>query len=177
VGKKSRRRFRRLIIILGGSTFIIVWLVYMPVQLYRPFCDPWSVGSPPKTFSPHLSDLYRKHLVSYLGGTGTPYLEIGDVVFVPIIDNAPDHTPDKFGWRLIHVLIESHNITWSQTNRKLFHWSLREYVDAHADSKMAKMEAEYRKLTFGPTRSRFQHLHRYELQCNLIKMITDPDLK
>ena len=90
LANKSRRRVITVLFLLVA----IVWLLFMPSRLYRPFCE-YPAFHNRLEFGPAMSEKYREVLKFAMDNSNLPYLEIGQFIWVPFFE----WTGETFFWR------------------------------------------------------------------------------
>jgi hypothetical protein len=80
----------------------MAWYLYMPAQLYRPFCeDPYFTER--TTFGAAMSEDYRENLRFALITNGVPFFEFGNYVLVPLLA----WTDETEFWRKLDATVPS----------------------------------------------------------------------
>lgn len=150
-------------------------IAYLPVRPYRPFCDANSLDTPVEFYGVHLNERHRKWIRDYLDWTETLYVEIGDMIFVPLVEKGYDG-PRGFFDLLLAAALSSREWNWGQSNGKVEGLMPFYYAQDHPSSEIAKLHASYSALKNYDSGSPEEAAAR-RLQCDLIKAVTDPDLK
>lgn len=150
-------------------------IAYLPVRPYRPFCDTNSLNTPVEFYGAHLNDWHRKWLRFYLNGTETLYVEIGDMIFVPLVEKGYDGPRGLFGL-LLDGALNSRSSNWRQSNGKVEGLMPFYYAQDHPNSDIAKLYARYKAMKNYDSGSP-EEIAAERLQCDLIKAVTDPALK
>lgn len=147
----------------------------MPVQPYRPFCSDFTAYKEYKFYDWHLSEVYQKALKSYLSNTKTPYIDIGDIILVPVIENGHDQNAKGFFHRIISTVFDQKRLIWSQANSKIasnaIYWHLKE----NPSGEIARMDSEYKEAISGNTPKTLRSKNRARLRCDLIEAVADPN--
>lgn len=142
----------------------LYWVAYLPIRPHRPFCNVKSAHAPVELYGPHLNARYRAEFREYLDWTGTFYVEIGDVIYVPLIENGYEDQKGLFE-RLFEITFSTREFNWIYANGKVEGLMPFYYAQDHPNSEIARLYAK----------SQTNSSNR--LKCDLIKAIADPDLK
>lgn len=150
-------------------------IAYLPMRPYRPFCDANSLNTPVEFYGAHLNDWHRKRLRYYLESTDTFYVEIGEMIIVPLVEKGYDGPRGFFGL-LLDGALSSRASNWRQANGKVEDLMPFYYAQDHPNSEIAELYASYSALkkfdSGSPEETAAERMH-----CDLIKAVTDLTLK
>lgn len=173
-GRKPVPQWQRWIAGYAIIGVALYTLAYLPVRPYRPFCDVNSVHVPVEYYGPHLNERHRRQLSYYLNWTDTLYFEIGDMIFVPLVERGYDDPKGMFEL-LLGAAFSSREWNWRQANGKIESGMPFAYARDHPNSDIAELHAIYKaKRKYDEGSSKVSEAMR--LKCELIKAVIDPNL-
>ena len=176
-GRKTSKKWHRRIAVTCILMLAAIWIAYMPVQPYRPFCSDFAAYKEYKFYDSRLSGVYQKALKSYLWNTKTPYIDIGDIILVPVIENGHDQNAKGFFHRIISAVFDQRRLIWSQANSKIAYNAVYWHLKENPSGKIARMDFEYMEAMRGTYPKILGSKNRARLRCDLIEAVANPNLK
>lgn len=181
-GKGSKRKFCLFVVALLAAGFL--WLCYMPVHFYRPYCDPRGANFELEYFSPDLSEVYRESLRFALRNTNVLHLEIGDRFLVPILSTGefPSEPNGKTAFSerafsvLYYIIFGRTTDTWSNTNTKVALSAIGHYSRNYPETPLARMKKRYSDAQFGTNMDGLDYDQIQRLRCDQIRVVADVSL-
>lgn len=182
---RQRRKSRRCKVIRWTTLCLAIGLIamaYLPIQPFRPFCDPRLLGQKRVFLSDRLPDVYLKPLRYALKNTRTPFFPVGNRIFVPILSNGDlDDVSTSVLGRFFYVawyLYFGRTVdSWRNLNWKVTYSAISVYIDTHPNSEIAKLYQAYDEAEWRGNPRHLSYEQRADLYCDIGRLITNPNLK
>ena len=175
VGWIKRKRLP-IALVLGS---VLAWVLYMPIQLYRPWCEVPLYSHRKHYFGPALSERYIESLKYGLDNSGMPYFESGPYIVVPYFHWTDDnafwvHLNSKTVMSFYHTdsVNEGLKARIQELLQKLYEVEEKDWEHSRRVSRRLKLEgrntytSEESKISQGFDRL----IEKY--QCELVEVIT-----